>query len=96
MAGEPPELLIKYIYMKNLVVATLPKVRLLMPLDFPNIYPNTSSCAVIPHKTATTQGNVTIRIASTPPINLISSNLSLEMLPPAVVTLSVRTTPSDW
>jgi hypothetical protein len=39
MAREPPLLLIKYIYLKNLVIATLPKVRLLIPLDLYNICP---------------------------------------------------------
>jgi hypothetical protein len=38
MAGEPLDLLIKYIYIKNLVVITLLKVRLLIPLDLYNIY----------------------------------------------------------
>jgi hypothetical protein len=38
MAGEPPELLITYVYMKNLVVATLSKVRLLISLDLHNIH----------------------------------------------------------
>jgi hypothetical protein len=37
MAGEPPVSLIIYIYMKNLVVATLLKVRLLIPSDLYNI-----------------------------------------------------------
>jgi hypothetical protein len=34
-----PELLIKYIYMKNLVVAIILKVRLLIPLDLYKIRP---------------------------------------------------------
>jgi len=39
MTGMHPELLIKYIYMKNLVVAIIPKVRLLIPLDLHKIRP---------------------------------------------------------
>jgi hypothetical protein len=39
MAGEPLGSLIKYIYMKTLVVAALPKVRLLIPSDLHNIRP---------------------------------------------------------
>jgi hypothetical protein len=41
MAGEPPELLIKYIYIKTLIVILL-EVRLLIPLDLCNIRPKYS------------------------------------------------------
>jgi hypothetical protein len=39
MTGMHPELLIKYIYIKNLVIIIIPKVRLLIPLDLYKIRP---------------------------------------------------------
>jgi hypothetical protein len=39
MTGIHPDLLIKYIYMKNLVATIIPKVRLLIPLDLYKIRP---------------------------------------------------------
>jgi hypothetical protein len=44
LTGEPPESLIKYIYMKNLVAAINSKVRLLIPLYLRGINPKYATC----------------------------------------------------